>query len=112
MDSFFDDIMAGLAEKDIETSADTDERIERITDTLMDFFADDLYIDSTSYDFAIYVDTDTELYLDIVVLCPEIVVRTKRDREFYKVIEEADRFTFSDQGDKEDGIMLVLTVKL
>lgn len=112
MDSFFDDIMAGLAEKGIKTGTDTDERIERITDSLMSFFADDLYIDSTNFDFAIYIDTDVKLYLDIVVLCPEIIVRTKNDREFYKAIEEADRFAFSDQGDEGDGIMLVLTVKL
>lgn len=37
MDSFFDDIMAGLAEKGIKTGTDTDERIERITDSLMSF---------------------------------------------------------------------------
>lgn len=92
-------------QRDILKQSDLD-RFEDMSDILVDFESPNG--DITSIDYNIKPGA-----CEIIVRCPELVIRHSEDRTLYAVIEMADKFEFRQvAGEEEDEIQLTLTINV
>lgn len=101
MNYLFKELLREVKSQNAQIPQDKLDKIEDITDILTQH---EETFETTTLDYDIFPG-----WCSITMMCPEIVVKDKAEREFYEAVELADKFMCKVNDDVEEDGSLCLT---